>query len=557
MSAKQIVYGDQARKKLMDGINKLSRAVATTLGPKGRNVALDKSWGAAQVVHDGVTVAKEIELTDKFENMGAQLVRQAAEKTNDIAGDGTTTAVVLSQAIVEEGLRNISAGANPMMLRGGLEKGLILVVKEIEKLAKKITTKEEKSQVATISAQNVEIGNLIAEAMEKVGKDGVITVEESKGLQMELEYKDGMQFDKGFASPYFVTNADKMAAEIESPYILITDTKITSIQDLLPLLEGFVKVSKNLVIIADDIEGEALATLVVNKIRGTFNALAVKAPGFGDRRKELLADIAALTGATVISEELGRKLDSTKIEDLGKADRVIADKDNTTIVGGKGDKKKIMDRIAQIQTQMGKTDSNYDKEKYQERLAKLSGGVAVLQVGAATETELKEKKLRVEDAVNATKAAVEEGIVPGGGVAFLRARKVLEGTKAEGDEATALKILYTALEKPIRMIVQNSGVDAGMILGELERLQKEKNDANIGYNVVKMEYGDMVKEGIIDPAKVTRSALQNAVSVAIMVLSTECLVAEAPKKEEPMPGGGMGGAGMGGMGGMGGGMEDY
>lgn len=557
MSAKQIVYGDQARKKLMDGINKLSRAVATTLGPKGRNVALDKSWGAAQVVHDGVTVAKEIELTDKFENMGAQLVRQAAEKTNDIAGDGTTTAVVLSQAIVEEGLRNISAGANPMMLRGGLEKGLILVVKEIEKLAKKITTKEEKAQVATISAQNVEIGNLIAEAMEKVGKDGVITVEESKGLQMELEYKDGMQFDKGFASPYFVTNADKMEAEIESPYILITDTKITSIQDLLPLLEGFVKVSKNLVIIADDIEGEALATLVVNKIRGTFNALAVKAPGFGDRRKELLADIAALTGATVISEELGRKLDSTKVEDLGKADRVIADKDNTTIVGGKGDKKKIADRIAQIQTQMGKTDSNYDKEKYQERLAKLSGGVAVLQVGAATETELKEKKLRVEDAVNATKAAVEEGIVPGGGVALLRARKVLEGTKAEGDEATALKILYTALEKPIRMIVQNSGADAGMILGELERLQKEKNDANIGYNVVKMEYGDMVKEGIIDPAKVTRSALQNAVSVAIMVLSTECLVAEAPKKEEPMPGGGMGGAGMGGMGGMGGGMEDY
>jgi len=546
MAAKQILYGDQARKKLLDGINKLSKAVATTLGPKGRNVALDKSWGAAQVVHDGVTVAKEVELTDKFENMGAQLVRQAAEKTNDTAGDGTTTATVLAQAMVEEGLRNISAGANPMMLRGGLEKGLDLVVKEIEKLSKKVTTKEEKAQVATIAAQNKEIGDLIAEAMEKVGKDGVITVEESKGLQMELEYKDGMQFDKGFASSYFVTNPDKMEAEIESPHILVTDTKITSIQDLLPLLESFVKVSKNLVIIADDIEGEALATLVVNKLRGTFSALAVKAPGFGDRRKEMLGDIASLTGATVISEELGRKLDSAKVEDLGRADRVIADKDNTTIVGGKGEKRKIADRIAQIQTQLSKTDSTYDKEKLQERLAKLSGGVAVLQVGAATETELKEKKLRVEDAVNATKAAVEEGIVPGGGVAFLRARKPLEKTKLEGEEATGLKILYTALEKPIRMIVQNAGVDAGMVLGELERRQKDEANPNLGYNVVKMEYLDMVKDGIIDPAKVARSALQNAVSVAIMVLTTECLVAEAPK-EEKAPAAGMGGAGMGGM----------
>lgn len=550
MAAKQIIYGDQARKKLMEGINKLSRAVATTLGPKGRNVALDKSWGTAQVVHDGVTVAKEIELTDKFENMGAQLVKQAAEKTNDTAGDGTTTATVLAQAIVEEGLRNISAGANPMMLRSGLERGLELVVKEIEKLSKKITTKEEKAQVATISAQNKEIGDLIAEAMEKVGKDGVITVEESKGLQMELEYKEGMQFDKGFASPYFVTNPDKMEAEIESPYILVTDAKISSIQDLLPMLESFVKVSKNLVIIADDIEGEALATLVVNKLRGTFNALAVKAPGFGDRRKEMLGDIAVLTGATVISEELGRKLESVKIEDLGRADRVIADKDNTTIVGGKGDKKKIEERIAQIQTQMNKTDSTYDKEKYQERLAKLSGGVAVLQVGAATETELKEKKLRVEDAVNATKAAVEEGIVPGGGVAFLRAREVLKSTKAEGDEATAFKILYAALEKPIRMIVQNAGMDPGMVLGEIERLQKEQKDPNLGYNVVTMQYSDMVKEGIIDPAKVTRSALQNAVSVAIMILTTECLVTEAPKKEESVNGGRSGAGDMGGM-------EDY
>lgn len=555
MAAKQIIYGDQARKKLMDGINKLAKAVATTLGPKGRNVALDKSWGAAQVVHDGVTVAKEIELTDKFENMGAQLVRQAAEKTNDNAGDGTTTATVLAQAIVEEGLRNISAGANPMMLRGGLEKGLEMVVKEIEKLAKKISTKEEQAQVATISAQNKEIGDLIAETMEKVGKDGVITVEESKGLQMEHEYKEGMQFDKGFASTYFVTNPDKMVAEIESPYILITDSKITSIQDLLPLLESFVKVSKNLVIIADDIEGEALATLVVNKLRGTFNALAVKAPGFGDRRKAMLSDIAALTGATVISEELGRKLDSARVEDLGRADRVISDKDNTTIVGGKGEKSAIDARIGQIQNELAKTESNYDKEKLQERLAKLSGGVAVIKVGAATETELKEKKLRVEDAVNATRAAVEEGIVPGGGVALLKVRKALETIKLDGEEQTGAKILHAALEKPLRMIVQNAGADAGRVLGEIERQQEEKKNPNIGYNVVTMQYSDMVKEGIIDPAKVTRSAIQNAVSVAIMVLTTECLVAEAPKKEEPSVGGGAG-AGMGGMGGMGD-MGDY
>jgi chaperonin GroEL len=554
MAAKQILYGDQARKKLKDGIDKLAKAVATTLGPKGRNVALDKSWGAAQVVHDGVTVAKEIELTDKFENMGAQLVKQAAEKTNDTAGDGTTTATVLTQAIVEEGLRNVSAGANPMMIRGGLEKGLEAVVTELKRLSKPITTQEEKAQVATISAQNKEIGELIAQAMEKVGKDGVITVEESKGLQLELEYKEGMQFDKGFASPYFVTNPDKMEAEIEDPYILITDTKITSIQDLLPLLEGFVKVSKNLVIIADDIEGEALATLVVNKIRGTFSALAIKAPGFGDRRKALLEDIAILTGATVISEEVGRKLDSAKVEDLGRADRVKADKENTTVVGGRGDKKKIHDRIAQIQMELNKSESNYDKEKFQERLAKLSGGVAVLQVGAATETELKEKKLRVEDAVNATRAAVEEGIVPGGGVALLKARKVLENLRLEGEEAVGVKILHAALENPIRIIIQNAGADAGRVLGELERLQNEKGDINLGFNVLTMKYEDMVKSGIIDPAKVTRSALQNAVSVAIMVLTTECLVAEAPKKEEPAAGGMPGG--MGGMGGMGD-MGDY
>ena len=549
MSAKIIIYGEDARTKLKAGVDKLARAVATTLGPKGRNVGLDKSWGTPQVVHDGVTVAKEIELEDKFENMGAQLVKDAASKTNDVAGDGTTTATVLAQALVEEGLRNVSAGANPMIVRKGLEKAAEAVVAEIKKLSKPISTKEEKTQVATISAQNEEIGKLISEAMEKVGSNGVITVEESKGFEMELEYKEGMQFDKGYASPYFVTNPDRMAAIIEEPYILVTDAKISNLQELLPMLEGFVKVSKNLVIISEEVDGEALATLVVNKIRGTFNALAVKAPGFGDRRKAMLEDIAVLTGATFVSEETGRKLDSVKVEDLGRADRVISDKDNTTIVGGKGDAKLIQQRVEQIAKQIEQTTSDYDREKLQERLAKLSGGVAVINVGAATETELKEKKLRVEDAVHATKAAVEEGIVPGGGVALLHAREVINALGLEGEEKTGGKILYNALEKPARMIITNAGEDAGKVLGEITRLEKEQNNPNLGFNVLTMKYIDLVKEGIMDPTKVTRSALQNAVSVAIMVLTTECLVSEAPKKETPAPmGGGMGG--MGGMDGM-------
>jgi len=549
MSAKIIIYGEDARTKLKAGVDKLARAVATTLGPKGRNVGLDKSWGTPQVVHDGVTVAKEIELEDKFENMGAQLVKDAASKTNDVAGDGTTTATVLAQALVEEGLRNVSAGANPMIVRKGLEKAAEAVVAEIKKLSKPISTKEEKTQVATISAQNEEIGKLISEAMEKVGSNGVITVEESKGFEMELEYKEGMQFDKGYASPYFVTNPDRMEAIIEDPYILVTDAKISNLQELLPMLEGFVKVSKNLVIISEEVDGEALATLVVNKIRGTFNALAVKAPGFGDRRKAMLEDIAVLTGATFVSEETGRKLDSVKVEDLGRADRVISDKDNTTIVGGKGDAKLIQQRVEQIAKQIEQTTSDYDREKLQERLAKLSGGVAVINVGAATETELKEKKLRVEDAVHATKAAVEEGIVPGGGVALLHAREVINALGLEGEEKTGGKILYNALEKPARMIITNAGEDAGKVLGEITRLEKEQNNPNLGFNVLTMKYIDLVKEGIMDPTKVTRSALQNAVSVAIMVLTTECLVSEAPKKETPAPmGGGMGG--MGGMDGM-------
>lgn len=548
MSAKIIVYGEEARKRLKLGVDALSKAVATTLGPKGGNVALDKSWGAPQVVNDGVTIAKEIELENKFENMGAQLVKEAATKTNDIAGDGTTTSTVLAQALVEAGLKNVSAGANSQMLRRGLEKAADVVVKEIKKLSKEISTKEEKAQVATISAQSKEIGDLIADAIEKVGNTGVITVDESKGFDLELDHKEGMQFDKGYASPYFVTNAEKMEAIIENPYILVTDSKVSSMQDLLPMLENFIKVSKDLVIIAEDVDGEALATLVVNKIRGTFNALAVKAPGFGDRRKAMLEDIAILTGATFVSTETGRKLDSVTMEDLGRAERVLSTKDDTTIVGGKGTKEELDKRIKQIEAQIAETTSDYDKDKLKERLAKLSGGVAVIKVGAATEQELKEKKLRVEDAVNATKAAVEEGIVPGGGIAFLRIRESIKNLKLEGDEQTAVKILYEALEKPTRMIVENAGQDSGKILGELERLTEEKKNPNMGFNVLTMQYVDMVTDGIIDPAKVTRSALQNAVSVANMILTTECLVTEAPKKEPPMaPGGG----GMGGMGGMG------
>lgn len=529
---KQLLYSEEARKKLKAGVDKLARAVVTTLGPKGRNVALDKKWGAPNVVHDGVTVAKEIELADPFENMGAQLVQEAASKTNDVAGDGTTTATLLSQAIVSEGLKNITAGVNPMMLRRGLEKATEAVVEEIKKLAKPLHTKEEKAQIATISAASTEIGNLIADALEKVGDSGVITVEEGKGLKLEVEYKEGMMLDKGYASSYLITDPSRMEAVINDPYILITDQKIASLQDILPMLENFVKVSKNLVIIADEVEGEALATLVVNKLRGTFNALAIKAPGFGDRRKEMLADIAALTGGKVIAEDLGRKLDSVTMDDLGRADRVISGKEDSVIVGGKGKKEAITARVEQIRSEIEATDSEFDKEKLEERLAKLTGGVAVVNVGAATEVELKEVKARVEDAVNAAKAAIEEGIVPGGGVAFLKARKALSRVKLEGDEAVGIAILERALEQPIRKIVENAGVDAGWVVREVE-----KRGDNIGFDVIDMEFADMIQKGITDPAKVTRSALQNAVSVATMILTTEALITDIPeeKKNPPMP----------------------
>jgi len=544
--AKQIVYGEEARKKLKMGVEALARAVVTTLGPKGRNVGLEKKWGAPSVVHDGVTVAKEIELSDPFENMGAQLVKEASSKTNDVAGDGTTTATLLAKALVDEGLKNIAAGANPMILKHGLEKGLELVIEELKKIATPIKTREEKAQVATISAADKEIGEMISTALDKVGDAGVVTVEEGKGLKMEVEYKEGMMIDKGYASAYFVTNAERMEAVVESPHILITDQKVSSISDILPLLEGLVKQTKNLVIIADDVDGEALAVLVVNKIKGVLNTLAIKAPGFGDRRKEMLQDIAILTGGQVISEEIGRKLDSVKVEDLGQADRVVSGKDESVIVGGKGTKEAIDDRISILKKQIDETDSDFDREKLEERLAKLAGGVAVINVGAATEVELKEKKTRVEDAVHATKAAVEEGIVPGGGVALLRARKALLEQKLEGEEKLGLEILYQALEKPTRMIVENAGMDSGWVIREIE-----SQGGNHGYNVMTMKFEDMIKSGIVDPAKVTRSALQNAVSVASMILSTEALVADLPEKKEALP------SMPGGMGGMGGGMGDY
>ena len=550
--AKNIIYDEEARKKLKSGIDKLAKAVVTTLGPKGRNVSMAKSWGTPQVVHDGVTVAKEIELADPFENMGAQLVKEAATKTNDVAGDGTTTAILLAQAIVEEGLKNVSAGANPMILRKGLEMAAEKTVAEIKKLSAEISTKEERAQVATISAQSEEIGSIISEAMEKVGENGVLTVGESKGLEMELEYKEGMQFDKGYSSPYFVTDPEKMVAEIEDPYILVTDSKISSIQELLPMLENLVKVSKNLVIISQGIDGEALATLVVNKLRGTFNALALEVPGFGDRKKAILEDIAALTSATLISGDTGRDLASVTVDDLGKAEKVISTKDNSTIVGGQGAKEKIDARVDQIKAQMEQSTSDYDKDKLKERMAKLSGGVAVINVGAATEIELKEKKLRVEDAVNATKAAVEEGIVPGGGVAFYRAREVIKDLKLEGDASTGTSILYSALDRPIRRLIENAGKDAGEVLAGMTHFAKSSDykgkKGNVGFNVMSLEYSDMIKDGIIDPTKVVRVALQNAVSVAIMVLTTDCLIADEPKKDAPA--GGMPAGGMGGMPGM-------
>ena len=532
--AKQLLYSDEARAKLKAGVDKLANAVATTLGPKGRNVALDKKWGSPSVIHDGVTVAKEIELEDPFENMGAQMVKEAASKTNDVAGDGTTTATVLAQAIVQEGLKNITAGANPMILRNGLEKATNAVVEELKKMSKKVKGKQEIAQVAMISAGNDEIGQKIAEALDKVGPDGVVTVEEGKGLSIELDFKEGMEFDRGYVSAYFVTNTERMEASIEEPYILITDKKISSMADLLPMLENFVKVSKNLVVIADEVDGEALSTLVVNKLRATLNVLAVKAPGFGDRRKEMLADIAILTGGQVVSEDTGRKLESVSVEDLGRADRVTSDKDNTVIVGGKGKKLAIDGRIKQIRSQIVKTTSDFDREKLEERLAKLAGGVAVINVGAATEVEMKEKKERVNDAVHATKAAVEEGIVPGGGVALLRAGKVLETIKLAGDGGVGVDILSRALSAPMRKLVENAGTDSGWVIREVT-----KAEPNVGYNVLTGEFEDMLKAGIIDPVKVTRSALQNAASIAIMILTTEALVTDIPEKNPSPPAGGM------------------
>ncbi|MBI3576983.1 chaperonin GroEL [Candidatus Gottesmanbacteria bacterium] len=538
--AKQLKFSEDARQALIRGVNVLAKAVVTTLGPKGRNVALDKKWGAPNVVHDGVTVAKEIELEDPFENMGAQLVKEAASKTNDVAGDGTTTSTLLTQAIVNIGFKNVTAGANPMMVKAGIEKAAEVVVAEIKRQAKTVKDADV-AKVATISAQDDKIGGLIAEALVKVGKDGVVTVEEGKGLTMEIEYKEGMEFDKGYASAYFVTIADKMEAEIDEAYILITDKKISAIADLLPFLEGFIKVSKNLVIIADDIEGEALATLVVNKMRGTFNVLAVKAPGFGDRRKAMLDDVAVLTGGTVISEDTGRKLENVKVEDCGRADKVWADKENCRIIGGKGSKAALQARIAQIKREMDETTSDFDKEKLQERLAKLSGGVAVINVGAATEIELKDKKERVNDAVAATKAALEEGIVPGGGVALIRARMTLDAFKktlTSEDEKVGVDILYSALAEPMRWIAKNAGADEGWVVKTVE----ESKVADYGFNAMTMQFGSMLAAGVLDPAKVTRTAVQNAVSVGMMILTTEGLVTDIkePEKQSAMPpGGGM------------------
>ena len=542
--AKQLIFSDEARQKLLKGINILSKAVVTTLGPKGRNVALDKKWGAPSIVHDGVTVAKEIELEDPFENMGAQLIKEAASKTNDVAGDGTTTSTLLAQAIVSQGMKNVTAGANPMQVKKGIDKGVEAVVAEIKKMSKPVKTDQEISQVATISSTDPAIGAKIAEALKLAGRDGVVEVEESKGFAMTIEHKEGMEFDNGYVSPYFVSNGDKMEAEIEDPVILITDKKVSAIADLLPFLEGAVKVTKNIVIIADEIDGEALATLVVNKLRGAFNLLAVKAPGFGDRRKAMLEDIAILTGGSVISEDTGRKLDSVTVEDCGRADKVWADKDNCRIIGGKGAKAEIQARIASIKKEVDRTDSDFDKEKLQERLAKLSGGVAVINVGAATEIELKETQERVKDAVEATKAAIEEGIIPGGGVTLLRAVKVLDTVKPDNDdEKVGLEILRFALKQPVRLLAENSGADAGWVVKKVE-----EGKADFGFNTLTMEFGSMLEMGILDPAKVTRTALQNAASIASMILTTECLITDLPEKE----GKGGAGAGMpGGMGGMG------
>ncbi|MFN8598447.1 MAG: chaperonin GroEL [Anaerolineae bacterium] len=534
--AKQLVFANEAQYALKRGVDALASAVATTLGPKGRNVALDKKFGAPTVTHDGVTVAKEIELKDPYENMGAQLLKEAATKTNDVAGDGTTTATVLAQAIVHEGLKNVTAGANPMQIKRGIEMATDKVVAAIKGMSTPVADKHEIANVASISAADKEIGELIADVMDKVGKDGVVTVEESKGREFETEYVEGMQFDRGYISQYFVTNPEAMEAVIENPYILIHDKKISAATDIVPLMEKLLQRGKrDLVIIAEDVDGEALATMVLNKLRGMFNILAVKAPGFGDRRKAMLQDIAILTGGTVITEELGRKLETVTLDDLGQAAKVMSDKDNTTIVEGKGELKEIKGRIEQIKAEIDNTTSDYDKEKLQERLAKLSGGVAIIRVGAATETELKEKKHRVEDALSATRAAVEEGIVPGGGVALVNSIASLADLKSdEADIQTGITIMRRALEEPMRRIAGNAGQDGAVIIDTVRRLAREKNDKNIGYNVLSGEFEDMVTSGIIDPAKVTRSAVENAASIAAMILTTDALITDIPEKN-PAP----------------------
>jgi chaperonin GroEL len=542
---KVLEFNETARQSLKAGVDTLANAVKTTLGPKGRNVALDKKWGAPTVTHDGVTVAKEIELEDPFANMGAQLLKEAATKTNDVAGDGTTTATVLAQAIVHEGMRNVAAGANAMLLKQGIDQATEAVVAHLKAMATPVKGKAEIAQVASISAADAEIGNLIAEVMDKVGKDGVITVEESKGLAFETEYTEGMQIDRGYISPYFATNPERMDAELDDPFILITDKKISAIADILPTLEKVAGARAPLVIIAEDVDGEALATLVVNKLRGTLNVLAVKAPGFGDRRKEMLRDLAILTGGQVISEEVGRRLDSTELEDLGRARRVVATKDDTTFIEGAGEASAIKGRIEQIRSQIETTTSDYDREKLQERLAKLAGGVAVVKVGAATETELKEKKHRVEDALSATRAAVEEGIVPGGGVALLNAVSALDGVASDGDVKTGVTILRRALEEPLRGIVSNAGRDGGVVVDQVRQQQTAKKNPRIGYDVLAEQYVDMVDAGIIDPAKVTRSAVENAGSIAGMILTTDAIISDKPEKAGAA-GGGMP-SGMGGM----------
>jgi len=537
MAAKQLVFAEEARRRLKAGVDVVANAVATTLGPKGRNVALDRKFGSPTITHDGVTVAKEIELPDPFENMGAQLLKEAASKTNDIAGDGTTTSTVLAHAIVSEGLKTLAAGANPMLLKTGIMAAARVVADEIKKQAVEITTKDDIANVATISAQDRQIGDLIAEVMDKVGKDGVITVEESKGLDFEKEYVEGMKFDRGYISSYFITDTDHMEAVIADPYILIYDKKISAAQDIVPVLEKLVQIGKrDLVIIAEDVDGEALATLVLNKLRGMLNVLAIKAPGFGDRRKAMLQDLATLTNAMVISDEMGRKLETTTLADLGRCEKVMSDKDNTTLVGGKGDEKAIKGRIDQIRIEIDKTTSDYDREKLQERLAKLTGGVAIIRVGAATETELKEKKHRVEDALSATRAAVEEGIVPGGGVALINAIGALDSVKfANDDENTGVKIVRRSLEVPMRRIAENAGKDGSVVVENVRQAQKRAKSKNIGYDVLRDEYMDMIKGGVIDPAKVTRGALENAASIAAMILTTECLITDMPEKNAPAP----------------------